>query len=167
MVRQIPGEISEQLVEQAKHTASAAQQAPGDIFRKMAGQKTATEEKAAVKDKGQKDTEKLAGGAAGQQQQQALSSLDLRRQQIKAEKEAHLKKMRKILHQRLFAEAQKARERKIEGERLQKMEEEKITEEKKKKKMEALVEKEKEEALAVQMLKREKGAGEFGPRKVQ
>jgi len=166
MVRQIPGEIAEQLVEQAKHTATGVKQAPVTIFQRAVGQKTAEEQKASSKDQGQQTAEKLASGAAGQPQQ-VLSSAELRRQQIQAEKDAHYKKMRKILHKRLFAEAEKVRQRKAEEVRLRQMEEEKQKKEKEKKKITEIEEKKKEEALAVQMLKREKGAGEFGPRKVQ
>ncbi|OGY18259.1 MAG: hypothetical protein A2900_04810 [Candidatus Chisholmbacteria bacterium RIFCSPLOWO2_01_FULL_50_28] len=165
MVRQILGEISEQLAEQAKHTAKTAKQAPVVIFQRTVGVKTA-EEKKASKDQSQEAVEKLASGTAGQQQQ-AVSPVDIRRQQIEAEKEAHLKKMRKILHRRLFSEAQKVRQRKSEEERLLKMEEEKRKKEKEKKVMGELEQKKKEEALAVKMLKRAKGAGEFGPKKVQ
>lgn len=160
MVRQIPGEIAERLLEQAKHTGKAAKQAPKTIFKRAIGEKT-DEEKKAEKEKEESGIEDVTGA----QQQPALSQTDLRRRELKAEDEAKRKKLQKILHKRLFEEVEKVRRRKEEEERLQKMQEEEEKKKKKEKKIAVLEQKEKEEALAVKVAKRERGAGEFGPRK--
>lgn len=160
MFKQIPGEITEKLIEQAKHTGQAAKQAPKTVFQRMVGEKTDEEKKQ------EKEAEELGleDTSSGQQTQQPLTQTDVRRRELEKEKELKRRKMRNILHKRLFAEAEKVRRRKEEGEKLTKMKEEEEKRKREEYQMDELKLKEKEEALAVRYAKRAKGAGEFGPK---
>ncbi|MCH7951215.1 hypothetical protein IH980_00560 [Patescibacteria group bacterium] len=168
MVKRIPGEIAEKLWEQAKHTGKAAKQAPQTVFQRMVGEKTDEEKKRdRDRDRDKEDTgvEDVASAGGSQQAQQPLSRTGLRRREIEVEKKAKRKKMQKILHKRLFAEAEKVRRRKEEEERLGQMQEEEEKQKKKRVQIQQLEQKEKEEVLTVKVAKRAKGAGEFGPKK--
>lgn len=162
MPRQIAKGIGEKLLEQGKHTGKGLKQAPKTIFQRIVGEKT-DEEKQAQKD--QEEAEKEQGASSGGQQQTPTSQADWRSQQIETERQAKNKQMQKILHKRIFDEAEKVRRRKVEEENLKKMQEEDEQKKKQEKQTDALEQKEKEEALAVKVAKRAKGAGEFGPRK--
>jgi hypothetical protein len=163
MVRQIPGDVGEKLAEQGKSAGKALKQAPKTIFQRMVGEKT-DEEKKADKEK-RKAEEKGIEDVTSTSSQQPMSQTDLRRKQIKAEKQAKTEKMRKILHKKLFDEADKARKRKGEEERLKEMKEEDEKKKRQEEKTKVIEQKKKEEALAVRVAKRAKGAGEFGPKK--
>lgn len=158
-MRQIGSDVGEKLFEQAQHAGKQLKQAPVTIFQKAVGERTDEEKK---REKDESGVEPVTGG--GGQQQPALSQTDLRRRELEMERQAHIKKMRKLLHNRLFTEAKKVRERKLEEERLRKMQEEEEKRKKEEKKMKEIEERKKEEDIALQMAKREKGAGELGPK---
>ena len=165
MVRQILGEIGEKLAEQAKQTGQQMKQTPVSIFQRAVGEKTA-EEKKAQKQQEESGVEPIQT-AGGQQTQQPLTQTDVRRREIETEKQIKRKKMQKILHNRIFQEAQKIRQRREEEQRLKAMKEEEEKRKKQKKTMDEIEQKEKEEALAVKVAKRARGAGEFGPKQPQ
>lgn len=161
MVRRIPTEVGEKLAEQGKAVGKGLKQAPKTIFQRTVGEKT-DEEKKEDKERREKEEKGIEDVTAGQQ---PLSQTDLRRKQLEAEKKAKLERMKKLLHKRVFSEAEKVRKRKEEEERLRRMQEEEEKKKKQEKKTQEFEKKEKEEALAVKVAKRAKGAGEYGPRK--
>ena len=165
MVRQIIGEVGEKLAEQAKQTGQQMKQTPVSIFQRAVGEKTA-EEKKAKKQHEESGIEPIPS-AGGGQTQQPLNQTDVRRREIETERQIKRKKMQKILHNRIFRETERIRQRREEERRLKAMQEEEEKRKKQKKTMDDIEQKEKEEALAVKVAKRSRGAGEFGPKQPQ
>lgn len=162
MVRQIPVEIGEKLMEQAQQTGQQMVQAPKTIFQRMVGERT-DEEKKQSRDEGKSGIEPLTGGS-GQQGQPPTNQTDLRRQEILAEKEAWRKKMQNILHKKLAEEAQRIRQKNTEEARLRQAKEDEERRKKQEKQEEEWKEEKKKQDLAVVNAQREQGAGEFGPK---